>query len=180
MRLSLIILLILFTSFNYGQHSDRYNQLVKDLKKIGSTTDTIYYKNGNIEWITTQTTYEYDSVLYRNYTGKQIHYYKNGQIISETLKDDYGNILNLRWYDRDGNKTYESILIEIDTRANSISEFFYGKNLWDFKRYDKEYKCSYKFDVCYLFREGLRINKKKKGLWKTYNADGTLKKEKEY
>jgi len=68
MRLSLIILLILFTSFNYGQHSDRYNQLVKDLKKIGSTTDTIYYKNGNIEWITTQTTYEYDSVLYRNYT----------------------------------------------------------------------------------------------------------------
>ncbi len=109
-----------------------------------------------------------------------IHYYKSGQIASESFLDKYGNILSWNAFDRNGNKTRESVTTEIDSDAKNINEFFDSPADIKFKRYNRLYKCSGKLGNCYLYKEGQRVNGKKSGLWTTYFANGEIKKEKEY
>ncbi|WP_406685560.1 hypothetical protein N1F78_07540 [Seonamhaeicola sp. MEBiC1930] len=176
----LVIFLVLIWNLSSSQHSDRFLELVKDLEKIRCKTDTTYYKNGNIWWITCWTTYKYNSEEYSIGTGKMIQYYKNGQIANETYMDKYGNILSWNGFDRNGNKSIESVTTKIDSDAENLKEFFDSPLYIKFNRYNRLYKCSGKLGVCYLFKEGIRVNGKKSGLWITYNHNGEIKKEKKH
>jgi len=179
-RLLTIIFLLLICNLSNAQHTDRFKKIVSELEEIESKPDTIFYGNGKVWWISTITTYNYNSENYSTHSGKQTQYYKNGQIASEVLLGKYGNIISWNSYDREGNKTFESITTEIDSNANNLTEFFDSDEHISFKRIEKYYKCSYKLQVCYLFKEGQTVNEKKVGLWKTYNENGELKKEKTY
>ncbi|WP_166962074.1 toxin-antitoxin system YwqK family antitoxin [Yeosuana marina] len=175
-----IIFLFLICNLSNAQYTDRFKKIVNELKEIESKPDTIFYGNGKIWWISTITTYKYKSENYSTHTGKQTQYYKNGQIASEVFLGKYGNILSWISYDQKGNKTSESITTEIDSNADNLTEFFDSDKHISFKRNDKYYKCSYKLQICYLFKEGQTVNGKKVGLWKTYTENGELKKEKNY
>ncbi|MGJ8593341.1 MAG: hypothetical protein ACSHXF_12380 [Aquaticitalea sp.] len=174
------IFLLLICNLSNAQHTNRFNKLVDELKEIESKPDTIFYDNGKIWWISTITTYAYNSENYSTHKGKQTQYYKNGQIASEVLLGKYGNILSWNSYDRDGNKTSESVTTEIDSNAKNLTDFFENDKHISFKRNVKYYKCSYKLQICYLFKEGQTVNGKKIGLWKTYTENGELKREKTY
>lgn len=177
--LTLIFLLLIFNLSN-AQQSDRVNEIVNELKEVGSKPDTIFYKNGKIWWKSTLTTYEYNSETFTLYTGEQIQYYKNGNIANESIYDKYGNLLSWYGYDRDGNKMIESVTTEIDSNAENLIQFFESEKHITFKREVKYYKCSYKLGNYYLHKEGQTINGKKSGIWKIYNENGNLKKEKQY
>jgi hypothetical protein len=61
------------------------------------------------------------------------------------MYDMYGNPIILKFgYDRDGNKTIESVTIEIDSNAENLIEFFESEKHITFKREIKYYKCSLK------------------------------------
>ncbi|AXP83071.1 MORN repeat variant [Mariniflexile rhizosphaerae] len=179
-HISIIIFSFLICNLSIAQHSDRFLELVKDLKKIGSEVDTTYYKNGKILWIICWTTYEYNSEEFSTATGKLVQYHKNGQVADESCLGKYGNILSSKGFDRNGNKTVEFVTTEIDSEAKSLDEFFDSLGEVRFKRYYRHYKCSNKLGICYLYKEGQRVNGKKNGLWTTYNENGEIRKEKEY
>jgi antitoxin component YwqK of YwqJK toxin-antitoxin module len=179
-RILTILFLLLFSSLSNAQHSDRFLEIVNELKEVESKSDTIFYRNGEIRWINNLTTYQYDFKTYRTHSGKQIQYYKNGQIANKSILDKYGNTLSWNGFDRNGNKTIESITTEIDSNAESLTEFLESEEHLTFKRKNKYYKCSNKLEVCYLFKEGKILNGNKIGLWKTHSENGILKKEKTY
>ncbi|MFD0991569.1 hypothetical protein ACFQ1R_15835 [Mariniflexile jejuense] len=175
-----IIFLVLISTLCNSQHSERFLELVKDLEQITCKTDTTYYKNGNVWWTTCWTTYEYNSEKYSTRTGKMVQYYKSGQIANEYSLDNYGNIKSRKNFDRKGNKTLESVTIEIDSNAKSMDEFFDSQNHMTFKTYTAIYRCSKKLGTYYLYKEGQWINGKKNGVWTTYDDNEEVKKEKEY
>jgi antitoxin component YwqK of YwqJK toxin-antitoxin module len=179
-RFLTIIILLLIWNLSNAQHTDRFKKIVSELEKIESKPDTIFYRNGKIWWISTITTYKYNSETYSTYSGKQTQYYKNGKIASELLLGNYGNILSWKSFDREGNNTSESITTEIDSNAKNLTEFFKNDDHIIFKRIIKKYKCSSKLGVYYLFKEGKTINGKKNGIWKTYGENGKLKKKNIY
>lgn len=177
-RFLTILFLLLICNLSNAQHTDRFKKIVSEIEEIESKPDTIFYKNGKIWWINTVTTYRYNLENYSTYSGKQIQYYKNGQIASEAFLGKFGNILSWNSYDRKGNKKTESITTEIDSNADNPTEFFHSDKHLIFKRNVKYFKYSYKLQICYLFKEGQTLNGKSVGLWKTYNEKGELTKEK--
>lgn len=179
-RFLIIIFLFFICNSSNAQHTDKFKKIVSELEEIESKADTIFYRNGKIWWTSTIVTYCYNSEKYSTYTGKQTQYYKNYQIASEIQLDKYGNIISWNSFDRDGNKTSEFVTTEIDSSAKNMMEFFNSDKHISFKRIEKTYKCSYKLQVCYLFKEGQTVNEKKTGLWKTYDEYGKLKREKIY
>ncbi len=175
-----VIVLILIGHFSNAQHTTRFLEIVKDLEYVSCKIDTTYYKNGKVWWTTCWTTYEYNSENYSTRTGRMVQYYKSGQIANEYCLDNYGNIKSMKGFDRKGNKTVEYVIIEIDTNAKSLNEFFKSQDHMNFKTYNTIYKCSNKLGTYYLYKEGQRVNDKKKGVWKTYYEKGEIKKEKVY
>ncbi|WP_379937509.1 hypothetical protein [Mariniflexile gromovii] len=107
-----------------------------------------------------------------------VQYYKNGMIANEYSLDNYGNIKSIKGFDRKGNKTFESLAIEIDSKAKSLDEFFESLDHMNFKTWTSMYRCSSNLGVSYLYKEGLWINGKKNGVWTTYHENGDIKKEK--
>jgi len=109
-----------------------------------------------------------------------IQYYKSGQIANEYFLDEYGNIKSMKAFDRNGNKTKESVTTEIDSKAKSLDEFFESQNHMNFKTYTLLYKYSKKLGIWYLYKEGNWVNNKKKGIWISYYDNEEIKKEKEF
>ncbi|WP_281847079.1 hypothetical protein [Olleya namhaensis] len=141
MKHFLVIIILLSYNLTIAQHSERLEEILSELKEVDSKADTIHYGNGKAWWISTLTTYEYNTEKYSTYSGKQVQFYKNEQIASETLMDKYGNILSWKGFDRLGNKTIESLTTEIDSDASDLNEFFDSEKHISFKRHVKLYKC---------------------------------------
>ena len=175
-----IIFLLLIWNLSSSQHSDRFLELVKDLQKISCKTDTTYYKNDNIWWTMCWTTYEHNSEKYWARTGEMVQYYKNGQIAHKYFLDNYGNLKTMKVFDRKGNKVEEYITTKIDSNAKTLIEFFESQDHMKFNTWTSIYRCSSNLGVFYLYKEGLRVNGKKNGVWTTYYDNGEIKKEKEY
>lgn len=174
-----ILLLIIGLSLN-AQHSERFKELVSELKEIETKPDTLYYGNGNIWIVGTAITYEHNSEHYSNLTGKERQYFRNGKISVETELDKFGNILKWTTYDKDGYKIDEYITVSIDTKAKDLTEFLNSDKHFIYIRNEKFYRCSSKLGVMYLHKEGQTVNGKKVGKWKFYDENGELQKVKTY
>ncbi|WP_406684364.1 hypothetical protein N1F78_01135 [Seonamhaeicola sp. MEBiC1930] len=175
-----IIILTLISYSSNAQHTVRFLNLVKDLEQVSCQKDTIFYKNGNIRWTMCSTNYKHNSEKFWAKTGKMVQYYKNGQIAHEYFFDNYGNLKRIKIFDRKGNKVEEYLTTEIDSNAKSLNDFFESQDHISDKTYTQFYRCSNKNGIYFLFKEGLRVNGKKKGVWTTYFENGEVKKEKEY
>ncbi|MFD0964700.1 hypothetical protein [Pseudofulvibacter geojedonensis] len=115
--------------------------------------DTTYYRNGQVKFLSERTTYKYNNQEFTNWTGKSILYYKNGVIARVTVQNDYGNFLNEKFYDRNGNLIEEWITTELDSRANNLNEYFSNKSLGDIKKIINYYKYSKKLSKYYIYKQ---------------------------
>ncbi|WP_272022738.1 hypothetical protein [Olleya namhaensis] len=80
MKHFLVIIILLSYNLTIAQYSERLEEILSELKEVDSKADTIHYGNGKAWWISTLTTYEHNTDKYSTYSGKQVQFYKNGQI----------------------------------------------------------------------------------------------------
>lgn len=161
MKLSVLIIIFLFSSIVYSQHTHRFLALTKVLKKKESKTDTIFHSNGQPYYIYVRSTYEYDDgKIARNYTGTSYVYSRNGDLSRVTIQDDFGNFINDKFFDRKGKLTKERITTEIDNRAESIEDYLNSKKYGDFKNEINYYKYSRKTKRRYKYKEEFLTLKK--------------------
>jgi hypothetical protein len=154
--LNLLLILICFSL--QAQQTERFKNLVKGLEKLSVKTDTTFYGNGQIEYISEKTTYTFDDGIYDTWTGRDILYYRNGVTARVSIKDDYGNFLNEKFYDRDGNLTKEWITSEIDNRAKSLKNYLYnrssdGYTLGNIKKKLNYYKYSKRLKKRFIYKQ---------------------------
>jgi len=150
MKLSLFI--FLFPILSFSQHTERFKELTKDVKKDMTKMDTLYFGNGNIEYTIEIVGYVHNGEEVKTQTGKTVLYYKSGIVAREDLQDDFGNWLTSKYYNRSGVLTEEWITTEIDTRAKNLDEFFKSVYHIDFKRIIKHYRFSKKTNELYPYK----------------------------
>ena len=163
-----------------AQYSDRFQKLAKELQKVESRIDTLYYPNGSIWSIESYTIYAHDHRNVSYLSGRNIQYYRNGQVLNDILFDTYGIALTWSTYYRDGTKSSESSTYEIDTSAKDLKEFLETDGHINIKKNVIEYRCDNNTKTLYIYKKGVTYNGKKFGLWLTYHEDGTVKREKIY
>ena len=159
MKSAILIILFLFSSIVYSQHTQRFLELTKVLKKKGSKIDTLFYGNGKPYFVTIYSNYEYDGGIAENYTGKSYVYYRNGNVARIAIQDDFGNYLNVKFFDRRGDLTEERITTEIDNRAENIEDYLNSKKYNDVKKEINHYKYSRKTKSRYKYKEEFLVLK---------------------
>lgn len=178
MNIKILHIIILFLSLKcYSQHSEKFISLTSILKPSDSITVDLKFSNGNQKEIAKIYEYELGDYVYSYYYGKRIEYYRDGSIAYEYEYNDYGILLSCKWFDGHNNLWRESQTLKIDSDAKNSKEFLQKEKHLTITINEKIYR--YDNDKCeyYMKKEGLRINGKKTGVWKTYNPDGTIKKE---
>lgn len=174
------LILFIFSSVVFSQHTTRFLEVVKDLKPIDSTLNSKMFNNGKLKEIGTIITYELGDYDYEFYTGTQHTYYNNGQTKCEVKYDSFGNLIYSKSFDRKGKLLEENITYSIDSSAKNIDEFLNEIEHTTIVTTNKIYYYSYKYSKWYLHREGMFENITKIGTWKFYSNDGELTKTKIY
>ena len=181
MNIKILPIIILFLSLQcYSQHSEKFINLTSNLKPSDTITVDSKFNNGNQKEVGKLYEYEFGDYVYSYYVGKRIEYYRDGSLAYEYEYNDFGIQLSCKWYDGHDNLWRESQTLKIDSEAIDAREFFEKEKHLTITvkekifRYDNE-KCEY-----YMKKEGQRVNGKKVGVWKTYNTNGSIKKEDTY
>ncbi|VXB49013.1 conserved exported hypothetical protein [Flavobacterium sp. 9AF] len=175
-----LLLFILLCQFGYAQHTERFIALVSELEGTPLDSITLFYKVNTVEWKGPAIQYCYMKKPYETYTGEWTHYDRKGNKISTVVFGLYGNVLTFVTYNKDGWISSESVTYELDTTAKNLTEFFESNGHLLFKRKERTYRYDKALQKRYLYQEGENWNGKKRGVWKTYAADGTVVKEKQY
>ncbi|WP_339714571.1 hypothetical protein [uncultured Kriegella sp.] len=144
-----ILPLFIITINCYSQHTERFNELVKTIKKDSVKQDSLFFKNGDIEFLAEKSFYTFNEEAVMTYSGETKTYYASGIVARHDMQDDFGHWIWSKYYNRKGILTKEWITTEIDTRAKNIEEFFKSRFHIDFKRTIKHYKYSKKTDGRY-------------------------------
>ncbi len=176
---TLFVLLLLFGTYTYSQHTESYNKVANQIKFIDSVKFEKRYNNGLLKEKGTLIRYELGDWIYEFKTGINIFYDRHQRIFYKINYDPFGWQLSSKFYDKKGNIYYKSTTLKIDTSAKTAKEFLDKNRLFTLTYYEKEYVIDKEENV-WLYKEGKRINNKKTGVWKTYCVDGALTKEKNH
>ena len=170
------IILFLFSTLVYSQHTQRFKNLTKVLEKTEVKTDTVFYSNVKPKFITVRTKFEYDGGIVKTNIGTTHVFYRNGRIARITQRDEFGNYLNEKLFDRKGNLTEERITTEIDNRAENIEDYLESESFGDFKKTINYYKFSRKTKSWYKYKEEFLnlINRKFEETQKFLNENGQI------
>ncbi|EDM43192.1 hypothetical protein SCB49_11974 [unidentified eubacterium SCB49] len=152
---------------------------MKTISPVDSSKVIKKYKNGQLREAGKEYVFETEDYLYTSLVGENLSYFKSGALSRKTIFDDLGIQLSDIYYDEDGQILQENLTQKLDTSVKTAEEFFDDTN-FDITTYAKFYSFSVKFCRYYLKKEGACFNYKKTGVWKIYNPDGSLKKEKSY
>ncbi|TMM55980.1 hypothetical protein FEE95_15165 [Maribacter algarum] len=182
MRYLPLIFLLSFCCDGYGQvqFSERYEKFKEQLKPTIVYDSVARYKNGNIKFKTVVARFHTEDYVFYQYIGDYEEYFRDGSLSGTWKFDDYGVPFDTKIYDGTGSLSCEIKLLEFDTTAKSAFEFLDSEECLKFKTFEKYYRYSFRLCDTYLYKEGHKMNGTKIGLWKFYDADGNLKKEKEY
>lgn len=176
MKFKSLILCLIFTSINlFAQHTEKFLNLSKQIKFIDSVKIETKFGNGKLKEVKTIIKYEYDGYHFEFKTGLNSFYFKDGRRYREVKYDLFGNILNDKSFNINGNLYVETNTIEIDTDTKSVIDFLRWKMKTKITSYEKEYTNN-SYDNLWLYKEGMRVNGNKTGIWKEYCKD-SLKKE---
>ncbi|AXT19467.1 hypothetical protein D7030_10630 [Flavobacteriaceae bacterium AU392] len=173
-----IKILILIPFFSYAQHSDKYLELMNNLKLIDSSKIETHFKNGQPKYSGTTSYYEYNGKEYSFLTGKHIRYYKNGSR-TESVYDSWETVMDNKYFDKNGNLVSDSKTLALNTTANDLQEFENSNRHITFIIKSKDYKYSFELNKWYLYLKNEHTNGKKSGTWKYYYPNGELKKQTE-
>lgn len=175
MKITIALSFFILVNMNvFAQHTENFLNMSNQLKFVDSTKIETRFSNGNIKEIKTIIKYEYNGYLYTFKTGENRFYSKKGQKDWELKYDLFGNVLSDKSFNSHGNVYKENNTVKIDTDAKSVNEFLKSKEL-RITSYEKEYTNN-SYDNLWLYKEGMRLNGKKIGIWKEYCRD-ELKKE---
>ena len=150
MKFFLPILLITFNCFS--QHTERFQELIKTVERDSVVKDTIFFKNGNIEFIGEKSFYTSNDIIVETYSGESKIYYANGIIARNDMQDRFGHWLWSKYYNRRGVLTKEWIITKIDTRAKSLKDFFVSRNHIDSEKTIRHFRNSKKTNELYAFK----------------------------
>ena len=177
-KFCLNILALFCMNIAYGQYSDNFIELTSNLSPIDSVLHEKHFGNGKMKEKGQFYVYNSEKHSYQIPYGEWIDFYRTGEVFSKTEYDNYGHIKSWNSYSKDGIVTWTTNLKSITTKAKNIDDFFTKSKLFDWELYEQRYEYSYDLCEWYLKSEGLTLNYSKVGTWKTYNYDGSLKKEK--
>ena len=178
MKIKFVIIIILFTSgFSlYAQHSEKFIELIQNLKPIDSIVKIKKFRNGKIKEIYKSLVYEHGEYNYEVLSGKQQLFLKTGQLFIEQSYDNFGNLLYQKQINESGNiyKIIETNRIDLK-KDILIEELLSSNKNLIIESFEKEFNRTEKNRKLKLWKEGKRKNGKKTGKWKIYNlCDNTL------
>jgi len=174
------IIIFLLSLQCFSQHSEEFVKLTSNLKPLDTIKVDLKYGNGNQKEIGILYEYEFDGYIYSNFFGKHIQYYRDGSIAVECDYDDFGILLSSKYYYGDGNLWVSSQTLTIDTVSRNLHDIFQKSSHIIVTEIEQNYRFDSKTCEYYLKKTGNRINGKKTGVWKTFNVDGSVKKESLY
>ena len=164
----------------FSQHSEHFKTIMKHLKPVDSVTIETFYSNGNPKEKGQLLYYKMDDYMLESYSGHVIKYHSNGTVDYDMHYDRFGNLLSMKDYSRDQNLEYEFTTYFLDTSAKDAFDFVKNTSKIMYHVNEKYYKCSYKLQLCYLYKEGRMEDGKKVGTWFTYSDTGEIKSQKIY
>lgn len=178
------VIILLFFAFNlnlYSQHSERINELTKNIEPIDSIIKVKKYKNGKTKKISNFIVYEYGEYNYEILSGKQQLFHKTGQLFFEQSYDNFGNLLYQKQINESGQtyKTIETNRISLK-KDILIEELLSSNKNIIIESFEKEFNGTEENGELKLWKEGKRKNGKKVGKWKIYNLCDDTFEIKEY
>uniref|UniRef100_UPI00404B8EB5 hypothetical protein n=1 Tax=Gelidibacter sp. TaxID=2018083 RepID=UPI00404B8EB5 len=176
----LLVFIIIFPNFVFSQSSEHFKAITKNLKPVDSVKIETFYSNGNPKEKGQLLYYKVEDYMLEAYSGHIIKYHSNGTVDYDMHYDRFGNILSFKDYSRDQNLEYESTTYYLDTLAENELDFIKNSNQTINHFTERYYKCSYKLNICYIYKEGRIENGKKTGIWTTYYETGEIKSQKTY
>lgn len=180
MRFFIFIFILVQYHFSYSQHSERFAALIKNLKHSDSSYVENHYSNGSIKSKGALLYYDMPEYKYSKKAGLWVEYYNNGEIKSESVYDDLGNLLSKSLYDLKGSISSEMTAILIDSELSNFKNYFLRNNEVSITLRIKNYKFGKGIDKIYLREMGLVKGGKRIGVWKIYTQSGSLEKEINY
>ncbi len=177
---SMKLIILFFIPFTiFSQQSQRYLEFMNSISPVDSSLVIKKYKKGEIKETGKEYVFETEDFFYTSFVGENLSYFKSGALSRKTTFDDLGIQLSNIYYTEDGQILQENLTQKLDTSAKTAEDFF-DNTILDITTYSKCYSYSFKLCKYYLKKEGAYFNYKKSGVWKIYNPDGSLKKEKSY
>ena len=177
MKKSLLSLLfIIYVFHTYSQQTQYYNDLTSQIDSSAVESFKFYYKNGILkeERIWTQHYYkDIISVPYYSQTFKK--YWKSGVLKEERLFDNFGCVLEAKFYNKEGILIEYLKTLEIDTKANTLEELILKDKLTSFIIKVESFDISKHTKEPILVKEGVEINGYRSGIWKIYKNGGLHK-----
>ena len=152
-----------------SQETTRYLKLTKGLIFIDSAKTVKKFKNGNIKEVFSKCKYEFGDFEYEYFCGKNKMYRKNGSLFIDSKYNKFGALLNYKLIN-EKNQIYKSNkVIILDNISKNTEEFLNKYKNSKIKILEKNF-ATCKNDSLILIEEGYRLNRRKIGVWKTYNC----------
>lgn len=143
---------ILITLNCFSQHTDRFQELVKTIERDSVVKDTLFFKNGDIDFLGEQSFYTFNDTIVKTYSGESKIFYASGITARNDMQDEFGHWIWSKYYNRKGGLTKEWITTKIDTRAETLEDFFTSRSHIDFERTIKHYRFSKKTNGLYAYK----------------------------
>ncbi len=174
----------IFISFQchvlFSQHSDRFIELVQNLKPVDSSYNENSYTDGSLKNKGLLVYYEMPEYTYSKKTGIWMEYYRNGTLKMKSEYDNWGNVLSKSLYNLDGSISSEMITTFIDSDLPTSKDYFRkNESVWITIKI-KNYRFGKSIGKTYLREVGFIKGGKRIGTWKTYSQIGKLEKEMNY
>jgi hypothetical protein len=150
MKFLLPILLVTLKCFS--QHTERFQELIKLIERDSIQMDTLFSKNGNIDFVGEQSFYTFNNTVVKTSSGESKIFYASGTIARNDMQDKFGHWIWSKYYNRKGVLTKEWITTKIDTRAETLKDFFASRNHIDFERTIKHYRFSKSKNGLYAYK----------------------------
>lgn len=180
MKFFVFLFLITLCYFSYGQHSDRLASLIENLKHSDSSFIENHYSNGSIKSKGAYLYYDMPEYTYSKKAGLWLEYYVSGELKSESVYDNLGNLLSKTLYDLKGSISSEVTATLIDLDISDPIDYFYRNDEVSTTFRIKNYKYGAAIDDIYLREIGLVMGGKRTGVWKIFDQRGRLERELDY
>lgn len=179
-QFSLTIIFTLYSITLFAQHTEKFLEITKNLKRTEVSKLNFYHKNNQLYYSVETYIYEINNKKLAFHFGERIYYTNLGKIIRRINFDDFGNVLKEIQYDKDGRiiKEVNALKIDFKTEINNNTNLTFDDI--STLHYESVYKYSRKLKQLYLKEEGMLLNKVRIGKWIFFNANGEIKKEKNY
>lgn len=169
-----LFLFYLIVSVN-AQETEGYKKLAAKVPFIETEHFIERFKNDSIKREYSISRYNLNDTIYGFYSGRYVEYFKNGNIKFERINDSFGLPLSTKTYFKNGMLWDCTNTIELDTNAETIEDFLFGKYAICLIEEHEIYFGTDSLSKPLLLKKGLTINHKRSGMWYKYRNGKIIK-----